>query len=237
MLDYDLDGTFYHGSFKNELSEKTKSEKYNCLYITPSFAYAALYSSDGKGSHGCVFELKLKKGLKIFEARNGNDLDILKDYILETRSDEEFVKSIDWEGLKLKDWSTVCKRSDKLRDKLLIEPLRELGYDGYVNHEWDYIIAETWADGQGGCGNPDLMGSVSIGLFDLNSVQITDKIEYEDFFDDEVFNTCAHMDMSYLKELLADNYFGDNEEAEDFVSENLIFLELDDCLDLIEDYM
>ena len=43
-------------------------------------------------------------------------------------------------------------RKDEIRDDLLLEAVKALGYDGYINTEWDEGCSEFYARGLGGCG-------------------------------------------------------------------------------------
>lgn len=228
----------YHGSKNGELRSDEK-HKYNCLYVTPVFAYAALYSTGSDSKHGCVFEMQPVRDLNIFDANDEGALDKLKAKVEELNPDNTLVRRINWEDLKTKDWSTVCFRKDEIRDELLLKAVKELGYDGYINHEWDEDCAQFYADGLAGCGK--VTNSVSIGIFDENLLEITDEKYFDDYSDDALFNECHQADEDFFVTFLQgggynDFYYDTAEEAAKFAAENLLFLDVDDVNDLIEDY-
>lgn len=228
----------YHGSKNGELRSDEK-HKYNCLYVTPVFAYAALYSTGSDSKHGCVFEMQPVRDLNIFDANDEGALDKLKAKVEELNPDNTLVRRINWEELKTKDWSTVCFRKDEIRDELLLKAVKELGYDGYVNHEWDEDCAQFYAEGSAGCGK--VTNSVSIGIFDENLLEITDEKYFDDYSDDELFNECHQADEDFFVTFLQDGgyndfYYDTAEEAANFAAENLLFLDVDEVNDLIEDY-
>ena len=228
----------YHGSKNGELRSDEK-HKYNCLYVTPVFAYAALYSTDSDSKHGCVFEMQPVRDLNIFDANDEGALDKLKAKVEELNPDNTLVRRINWEELKTKDWSTVCFRKDEIRDELLLKAVKELGYDGYINHEWDEDCAQFYADGLAGCGK--VTNSVSIGIFDENLLEITDEKYFDDYSDDALFNECHQADEDFFVTFLQgggynDFYYDTAEEAANFAAENLLFLDVDEVNDLIEDY-
>lgn len=228
----------YHGSKNGELRSDEK-HKYNCLYVTPVFAYAALYSTGSDSKHGCVFEMQPVRDLNIFDANDEGALDKLKAKVEELNPDNTLVRRINWEELKTKDWSTVCFRKDEIRDELLLKAVKELGYDGYVNHEWDEDCAQFYAEGSAGCGK--VTNSVSIGIFDENLLEITDEKYFDDYSDDDLFNECHQADEDFFVTFLQDGgyndfYYDTAEEAANFAAENLLFLDVDEVNDLIEDY-
>lgn len=228
----------YHGSKNGELRSDEK-HKYNCLYVTPVFAYAALYSTDSDSKHGCVFEMQPVRDLNIFDANDEGALDKLKAKVEELNPDNTLVRRINWEELKTKDWSTVCFRKDEIRDELLLKAVKELGYDGYINHEWDEDCAQFYAEGSAGCGK--VTNSVSIGIFDENLLEITDEKYFDDYSDDDLFNECHQADEDFFVTFLQDGgyndfYYDTAEEAANFAAENLLFLDVDEVNDLIEDY-
>lgn len=228
----------YHGSKNGELRSDEK-HKYNCLYITPVFAYAAMYSTDSDSKHGCVFEMQPVRDLNIFDANDEGALDKLKAKVEELNPDNTLVRRINWEELKTKDWSAVCFRKDEIRDELLLKAVKGLGYDGYINHEWDEDCAQFYAEGSAGCGK--VTNSVSIGIFDENLLEITDEKYFDDYSDDDLFNECHQADEDFFVTFLQDGgyndfYYDTAEEAANFAAENLLFLDVDEVNDLIEDY-
>lgn len=228
----------YHGSKNGELRSDEK-HKYNCLYVTPVFAYAAMYSTDSDSKHGCVFEMQPVRDLNIFDANDEGALDKLKAKVEELNPDNTLVRRINWEELKTKDWSTVCFRKDEIRDELLLKAVKGLGYDGYINHEWDEDCAQFYAEGSAGCGK--VTNSVSIGIFDENLLEITDEKYFDDYSDDDLFNECHQADEDFFVTFLQDGgyndfYYDTAEEAANFAAENLLFLDVDEVNDLIEDY-
>lgn len=229
----------YHGSYKGELRSNEK-HKYNCIYVTPSFAYAALYSAGSDSEHGCVFEIKPIRDLNIFDVNDTGALEELKTKVKELNPGNTLINRIKWENLKTKDWSTVCFRQDELRDKLLLEAVKALGYDGYLNYEWDEGCAEFYAKGLAGCGK--VVNSVSIGIFDENLLEIADVKYFDDYSEDELFNECHQADEDFFINLLQeggydDYYFDDEDEAKEFAAENLPFLDVDEVDDLIDNYI
>ncbi len=228
----------YHGSKNGEL-RKDEKHKYNCLYVTPVFAYAAMYSSDSDSSHGCVFEMKPIRDLNIFDANDEGALDQLKAKVEELNPDNTLVRRIKWEDLKTKDWSTVCFRKDEVRDELLLKAVKALGYDGYINTEWDEGCAEFYARGIGGCGK--IVNTTSIGIFDENLLEITDEKYFEDYSDDELFNKCHQADEDLFITFLQDEgfddyYYDDEEDAKKWAADNLPFLDTDEVNDLVDEY-
>lgn len=228
----------YHGSQYGELRSDEK-HKYNCLYVTPVFAYAALYSTGSDSEHGCVFEMQPVRDLNIFDANDEGALEQLKAKVEKLNPENTLVKSIKWEDLKTKDWSTVCFRKDQIRDDLLLKAVKELGYDGYINHEWDADCAQFYAEGLAGCGK--VTNTISIGIFDENLLEITDEKYFDDYSDDDLFNECHQADEDFFIAFLQDGgyndfYYDTAEEAAKFAAENLLFLDVDEVNDLIEEY-
>ena len=228
----------YHGSKNGEL-RSDEEHKYNCLYVTPVFAYAALYSTGSDSSHGCVFEMRPIMPLNIFDANDEGALDQLKAKVEELYPDDTTVRRINWEALKTQDWSTVCFRRDDLRDNLLLKAVKELGYDGYINHEWDADCAMYYARGMGGCGLVE--NSISIGVFDENLLEIVDEKYFDDYSEDDLFNKCHQADedlfITFLQDEGFDDYYYDNEEdAKEWAAENLLFLDVDEVNDLFDEY-
>lgn len=228
----------YHGSKNGEL-RKDEKHNYNCLYVTPVFAYAAMYSTDSNSNHGCVFEMKPIRDLNIFDANDEGALEKLKAKVKELNPENTLVKSIKWEDLKTKDWSTVCFRRDKIRDDLLLKAVKALGYDGYINTEWDEDCAEFYARGLGGCGK--IVNTTSIGIFNEDLLEIVDEKYFDDYSDDELFNECHLADedlfITFLQDEGFDDYYYDNEEdAKEWAAENLLFLDVDEVNDLVDEY-
>lgn len=229
----------YHGSKNGEL-RKDENHKYNCLYVTPVFAYAAMYSTDSDSTHGCVFEMKPVRDLNIFDANDENVLEELKAKVEELNPENTLVNQLKWNDLKTKDWSTVCFRKDEIRDDLLLKAVKALGYDGYVNIEWDEDCAQFYAEGLAGCGK--VTNSISIGIFDENLLEITDEKYFDDYSEDALFNECHQADEDFFINLLqeggyGDYYFDDEDEAKEFAAENLPFLDVDEVDDLVDNYI
>lgn len=230
--------TLYHGSKNGEL-RKDEKHKYSCLYVTPVFAYAAMYSSYINSTHGCVFEMAPVRPLNIFDANDENALEELKAKVEELNPGNTLVNQIKWNDLKTKDWSTVCFRKDEIRDDLLLKAVKTLGYDGYVNIEWDKGCAENYAEGLGGC--IEVVNSISIGIFDENLLEIVDEKYFDDYSDDELFNKCHQADedlfIKFLQdEGLGDFYYDDEASAKDWAADNLPFLDADEVNDLFDTY-
>jgi len=230
--------TLYHGSKNGEL-RKDEKHKYNCLYVTPIFAYAAMYSTDSNSTHGCVFEMTPIRPLNIFDANDENALEQLKAKVIELNPGNTLVNQIKWNDLKTKDWSTVCFRRDKIRDDLLLKAVKTLGYDGYVNIEWDEGCAESYAEGLGGC--IEVVNSISIGIFDENLLEVVDEKYFDDYSDDELFNKCHQADedlfIKFLQdEGLGDFYYDDEASAKDWAADNLPFLDADEVNNLFDTY-
>lgn len=224
----------YHGSHNGELL-KGEKHKYNCLYCTTEFVYAALYSADFENNHGCVFVMKPIRDLKIFDARNEEDLNKLKQAYKETGN----TIKIDFERFKNEDWSTVCMRQDNFRDTYILPLVKGLGYDGYFNFEWDEGVADCYAGGTAGCGM--LNKEPSYGIFDENLLEIIDTKYFEDFDEDERFVECHQADedcfIAFLQdEGLGDSYYNDEDDARDWAGKNVPFLDTDEVTDLLEDY-
>lgn len=231
-------GPLYHGSHNGEL-RKDETHKYNCIYVTPVFAYAALYSTDSDSTHGCVFEMEPVRELNIFDANEEGAIEKLKAKVEELNPENTLVRQIKWEELKTKDWSTVCFRKDQIRDDLLLKAVKELGFDGYINTEWDEGCAQFYAEGVAGCGL--IVNSASIGIFDVDLLDITDEKYFEDYSEDELFNKCHEADEDFFINYLEDGgyndyYYSSRSDAEKFAAENLLFLDVDEVNDLIEDY-
>lgn len=228
----------YHGSKNGEL-RKDEKHSYNCLYVTPVFAYAAMYSTDSGSTHGCVFEMKPVRELNIFDANDEGALDKLKAKVEELNPENTLVRRIKWEDLKTKDWSSVCFKQDEVRDKLLLESVKALGYDGYINTEWDEDCAEWYARGLGGCGK--VVNTTSIGIFNEDLLEIVDEKYFEDYSDDELFNECHQADedlfITFLQDEGFDDYYYDSEEdAKKWAANNLLFLDVDEVNDLVDKY-
>lgn len=228
----------YHGSKNGEL-RKDEKHSYNCLYVTPVFAYAAMYSTDSDSTHGCVFEMKPVRDLNIFDANDEGALDKLKAKVEELNPENTLVRRIKWEDLKTKDWSSVCFKQDEVRDKLLLESVKALGYDGYINTEWDEDCAEWYARGLGGCGK--VVNTTSIGIFDEDLLEIVDEKYFEDYSDDELFNECHRADEDLFITFLQDEgfddyYYNDEDEAKKWAANNLLFLDVDEVNDLVDEY-
>lgn len=215
----------YHGSTDTDFDFNKK-----CLYVTPEFVYATLYSADFSNNHGCVFELEPAKNLNIFDARNNDDLSKLKAAYNETGN----TLRIDLNRLKEEDWSTVCFRQDHIRDKYLLPLVKDLGYDGYFNFEFDDGIAKTYADGVGGCGM--LNSEPSIGIFDSNLLNVVGEIKYKDFFDNERFCECFKADMNAFVDMIKSNSFTGKKDARKYAGNNFPFLDKDDVRVVLVSY-
>ncbi len=223
----------YHGCRYSEAHRDYAH--YNCFYVTPSFAYAALYSCDENLEHGCVYEMYPKRPLNIFDASNGKELIQLKSYL--ERQDKD--AGIDWKKLATGDWLEACGGDESIRDYTIIETLQNLGYDGYINREFE-MNSESFADGQGGAGL--LKNTVSLGIFDVDSsLEFGDRITYDEYFTHEDFKKCYDADMAILRRKLktCEACGVGGFETEDFVidlSEELPFLDTDEVTEIIEDY-
>ena len=139
--------------------------------------------------------------------------------------------------MKTKDWSTVCFRKDDIRDKILLTAVEILGYDGYVNIEFDDQIARQWADGEGGTSN--LINTKSIGIFNTENIEIVDTISYDDYFNYNDFEKCYFDDLALLEYEIDNDDFEDEQDIRDYAQKNLLFLDLDivqEKIDYWKDY-
>lgn len=228
-----LSSKLYHGSRNGELTPN-EDHKYNCFYITPNFAYAAMYSEDENSEHGCVFQVEPREQLQIFDASNEQDFQRLKTYVETNFSDnpDYNIKLINWNIVKHGDWSTACNRNDYFRDDVLLESVKNLGYDGYINIEWDEDIPSLYADGMGGAAL--VVNSVSIGIFNIDLLDFTDTFYYDDYSDFDSFNECYDADANYLSEIIND--FPSMSSLKEFAANNLPFLDIDSVIDIVESY-
>ncbi len=221
--------TLYHGDYKTNTLEKNSGSQ--PFYTTPDFVYAALYSVDDSNQHGCIMVLEPKRDLNIFDARNEDELQLLKSAYEETGN----TLKINFERFKDEDWSTVCFRKDSVRDKYILPLVKELGFDGYINYEWDDEISSTYADGLAGVGL--LRHHAAIGIFDTDLLTVTDVKEFDDFFEDEKFVECFQADKNYLIDMCEEDAFEDVDDALDWTGLNLPFLDSDTVIDIVESYI
>lgn len=123
--------------FRGENSNKPRMFKE--FYVTAHSSYAFLYA----GKYGKITEYRLKENANIFNMKCATDEGALRRYIQEPKNDI----SIFWlnfiDSLKDNDWSGKLG-SDALRQNL-IDIIKELGYDGYFNFEYDEeLIKSFW---------------------------------------------------------------------------------------------
>lgn len=234
-----LNRPYYHGTPYNTL-DYSKS-RYNAIYLTNSFAYAAMYSYKGDNEHGCVFEYRLIEGMNIFNARAHNDVIKLKFEIYKALKnkislfynlfhDYEF-DELFFEKLGKYDWSNIFK-GDKNRD-CFINIVKKAGFEGYFNFEWHKKSREDENIEFGF----ELDNIPAIGIFDISKMKIVNKIYYKDFFKHSDFVDAYYKDIEKLSQYVSNLYNNGIDDYEDlaytYAAENLLFLDIDDVTNII----
>lgn len=126
---------YWRGS--SYLNWDTSLSQFSCLYITTDEVYAFHYSYEKNkdvSTAGYLTEFYLKSPINLFNARSKKDRNVLEDYI---RTHNTFLKIEDIEKLTYLDW--LKKLGDSKRESL-IQILKDLKYDGFVNFESDDFI-------------------------------------------------------------------------------------------------
>jgi hypothetical protein len=220
---------FYHGSKAGKIDKLYKN--YDSFFITTSFAYAAMFSNlDTDNEPGCVFEVTPKRDLNIFDARDEGAIEKLKQELMKQKPDS--VGYINFEKLKTSDWNDACGGREDIRDSVLVPVIKSLGYDGFINLEWG-DCGYCYADGEGGAGYLSNIEIEALAIFDIENLNITSQINYDEYFFDDIFNKCHKYDLDVLYNVIPD-YEGESDELLEYCSENLPFLHVDEITDEIE---
>lgn len=123
-----LNRSYYHGkifSFEND------KRKFSEFYLSTSLLYSLVYAYDEDHNFGVIEEYRLKSPINIFNAKDKKDEACLRIYL--HKNVPKYLKYI--ELLKENDWSVILE-GDYNR-QILIDIIKDLGYDGYFNYEID----------------------------------------------------------------------------------------------------
>lgn len=232
---------YYHGTPYNTL-DYSKS-RYNAIYLTNSFVYAAMYSYKGDNEHGCVFEYRLQEGINIFNAYSKEDIKKLKLEIYKALKDKTSKFYNIFQGYVFDDnfYTKLCKYDwsyllggDKNRD-YFIEIIKKAGFEGYFNFEWHKKSRE---DNKINFGF-ELENAPSIGVFDISKMKVIKRITYNDFFKFSDFLKAYDKDVENLSQYVSNLYNNGIENYKNlsylYASENLLFLDFDTVKDIVSD--
>lgn len=134
--------------------------RFSCFYVTTDEVYAFHYSYEKDqdvSTAGYLTEYLLRKSVNLFNARSKKDRQLLEDYIRVRRNIAFEIRDID--SLTYLDW---LKLGNNQREAL-IEALKYLGYDGFVNFESDNFIVHQNSKNS-------LYQLTGIGFFDQKSL-------------------------------------------------------------------
>lgn len=179
---------FYHGQIKKHSS--ISDANFNCFFVTSNFMYAVPYTKGRGRDIGVIEKYRLAKPLNVFNPRNPVDLEKLKRKLGMNNTKWELLVP----HLKDKDWI-----QNKVIDrKKIIKCIKQLGYDGFVN--WESIHKDDY-----NLPFPNYYNdSMSIGVFDKNSLQIVGVLEHKDFAAESHDFVKAHNDeLNYKAEKVA----------------------------------
>ena len=146
-----------------------KSEVFCCPYVSTQVLYALNFSKDFDKpiveNAKYLSQFVIKKPLNLFNARSQKDCRLLEDFFRKN-------KMYDWLGalplLADNDWLDVFEIEER---EYLIEILKELGFDGFVNIEGNSgkILRNAFYTLNVSVKN-DLYGFDRIGIFDFNNL-------------------------------------------------------------------
>lgn len=179
---------FYHGQVKKNSSEKDAN--FNCFFITNNFMYAVPYTKGRGRDIGVIEKYRLARTINVFNPRNSVDLGFLKKKLNMNNSKWQILVP----QLIKSDWiqNTVIDR------KKIIKCIKQLGYDGFVN--WESIHKDDY-----NLSFPDYYNnSMSIGVFNKDSLQKIGVLEQKDFASESREFVKAHNDeLKYKAETIA----------------------------------
>lgn len=233
----------YYRGIPYEKIDYTKS-RYNCIYFTNKFVYAAMYSYKGNNEHGFVYEYRLTENADVFNAKAKRDVLRLKSAIRkQLESSKEFANAlIDFSfddsffgKLSTYDWASFFK-DDKKRD-LFVEVAKAAGFDGYFNFEWH---KKTLQDGGIEFGfEKSVDRSPSIGMFSADKMKVIRRYSFDEFFQFDDFVEAHNEDLEKLQQYVSNLYNNGVDEYEDlsydFAAENLLFLDSEEVADIVSD--
>lgn len=235
-----LNRIYYHGVRFNSLA--LYRARFNSLYITPSFNYAAVYSYKNDLTHGRVFSYKLKQSLNIFNARSKKDIENLKKHFKSnyiTLGDRKYKLSEDFvlDYLASRDWILVFDKNISLRDRF-VEILKDVGYDGFFNFEWQEDLKKHLHNEKIA---PSIYNQPAVGIFNLANLQQLESFSYQDFFKFDEFRTVYEKDKKLLASYLSNIVTLTDEDSEtvevlglEYASRNSCFLEEEDVFNIVD---
>lgn len=148
---------YFHGSKTDTLD--IKNAHYDCFFITCDITTAIIYCKRTEKELKYIHTFTIDKPLNIFNARSKVDYTKLYKALMEKGS-LDFARNRLWE-LSDNDWSqlddTLVSRGD------LINIIKDLGYDGFFNFEWN----------EGKVHPNEQAQKPSIGIFDINCLSYT----------------------------------------------------------------
>lgn len=218
--------------------------RYNCVYLTNSFAYAVMYSYKDNNEHGYVYEYHLAENMNIFNAKSKRDVLKLKSEIRkQLRESPEFsatFKNFDFndsffEQLSRYDWASVFK-DDKRRD-IFAEAAKVAGFDGFFNFEWH---RKSVQDNGIEFGFESVLDqSPAVGIFNIEKMKVVRRFSFDEFFSFNDFVKAHNEDLDKLKQYVSNLYNNGVDEYEDlaydYAAQSLLFLDIDEVADIVSD--
>lgn len=173
---------YFHGSKTDTLD--IKNAHHDCFFITCDITTAILYCKRTENELKYIHTFTIDKPLNIFNARSKVDYTKLYRALMKEGS-LDFARNRLWE-LSDNDWSqlddTLVSRGD------LINIIKDLGYDGFFNFEWN----------EGKVHPNEQAQKPSIGIFDINCLSYTG-VQPVEAFKTTKFTQINKSDISQVK--------------------------------------
>lgn len=173
---------YFHGFKYNKLN--TDNAHYDCFFITCDITTAILYCKKTEEELKYIHTFIIDKPLKIFNAKSEVDYARLYKALIKAGS-LDFARNRLWE-LRDNDWSqlddTLVSRGD------LINIIKDLGYDGFFNFEWDEDKVHPNEQAR----------KPSIGIFDISCLSYTG-VQPVETFKTTKFTQINKSDISQVK--------------------------------------
>lgn len=173
---------YFHGSKTDTLD--IKNAHYDCFFITCDITTAIIYCKRTEDEIKYIHTFTIDKPLNIFNAKSKVDYTKLYKALMKEGS-LDFARNRLWE-LSDNDWSqlddTLVSRDD------LINIIKDLGYDGFFNFEWN----------EGKVHPNEQAQKPSIGIFDINCLSYTG-VQPVEAFKTTKFTQINKSDISQVK--------------------------------------
>lgn len=148
---------YFHGSRYNKLN--VNNAHYDCFFITCDITTAILYCKKTEDGLKYIHTFTIDKPLNIFNAKSKVDYTRLYKALMKEGS-LDFARNRLWE-LRDNDWSQLDDTSVSRSN--LINIIKDLGYDGFFNFEWDEDKVHPNEQAR----------KPSIGIFDISCLSYT----------------------------------------------------------------